>query len=95
MIQWLISTAVGRIIGIVLASMLASGVLFAGCQVRGCMKAREELRQYQQAEKIRKEDKKIDTRSNEEKKNIDGYSSDDDFQRGFDRLRQYGADDED
>lgn len=46
MINWLIGTAAGRVIGLVLVSLLPSGALFAGCQIRGCLKAKEDLRQY-------------------------------------------------
>lgn len=92
MIDWLLKTALGRAVGVTLAGMLVSGVLFAGCQVRGCMKMKEELRQYQQAEKVRKQDQVIDKKTQENKDEVEGYTTDD-FRRGFDRLHNYGTND--
>lgn len=92
MISWLLKTALGRAVGLTLAGMLASGVLFAGCQIRGCMKMKQELRDYHQADRVRAKDKKIDKQTQESQDEVEGYTTDDDFMRGFDRLRNYGAD---
>ena len=36
------------------------GLLYAGCQVKSCMEAKQELKEYHRADQIRKEDPKID-----------------------------------
>jgi hypothetical protein len=93
MFGWLIKTAVWRIVGGALGAVLLSGVLYAGCQVKSCVEAKQELQQYHRADEIRKEDPKVDKRMEEHKKQVGGFSTPGDFKRGFDELRQYGADD--
>lgn len=90
---WLLKTALGRIIGGAVATALLSGVLYAGCQVRSCMQAKEELREYHRADEIRKEDPKVDQRMEEHKKQVEEFSTPDDLKHGFDELRHYRADD--
>lgn len=90
-LSWLLNTAMGRIVGGVAGFALLGSVLFAGCEVRGCMKAREELQQYHRADKIRKEDPKVDKNIAEQKKRVDQMVTPDDFDRELERLRDYGT----
>ncbi|RJR37186.1 MAG: hypothetical protein C4567_13105 [Deltaproteobacteria bacterium] len=90
---WLLKTALGRIVGGAVAAVLLSGFLYAGCQVRSCMQAKEELRGYHRADKIRKEDPKVEKRTEEHKQKVEEFSTPDDFKRGLDELRHYRADD--
>jgi hypothetical protein len=90
---WLFKTVLGRIVGGVAAAALLSGLLYAGCQVRSLLLAKEELREYHRADDIRKEDPKVDQRVEEHKKQVEEFSTLDDFKRGFDELRHYRADD--
>jgi hypothetical protein len=92
-VGWLLKTALGRIIGGAVAAGLLSGLLYAGCQVRSCVRMKEELREYHRADKIRKEDPKVDQRTEDHKKQVGEFSTPDDFKRGFDELRHYRADD--
>ncbi|MFA5381846.1 MAG: hypothetical protein WC356_01685 [Candidatus Micrarchaeia archaeon] len=60
-LAWLLKTAVGRIIGTALGATLLSGILFAGCQVKGCITHKAEVR-AKIAEKIlevEREDQKV------------------------------------
>ena len=50
-----------------------------GCQVKSCMRAKEELREYHRADKIRKEDPKVDKRMEEHKQKVEGFSTPDDL----------------
>jgi hypothetical protein len=93
MLGWVLNTAIGRIVGGVLGAVLLSGLLYAGCQVKSCNRMKEELREYHRADEIRKEDPKVDKRTEEHKKKVEGFSTPDDFKRGFDELRKYGTDD--
>lgn len=88
---WLLKTAVGRTVGLVIGSILLSSLLYVGCQVRGCIKAQDELRQYHRADVIRKEDPKIDKHIEEQKKRVDQMVTPGDFDRELERLRDYGA----
>lgn len=36
-INWLFKTAIGRYVGIAAGAALLSGILYAGCQVKGCI----------------------------------------------------------
>lgn len=92
-VGWLFKTALGRIIGGTITAALLSGLLYGGCQVRSCMRAKEELREYHRADEIRKEDPKVEKRTEKHKQKVEEFSSPDDFKRGFDELRKYGADD--
>jgi hypothetical protein len=92
-VAWLFKTALGRIIGGAVGAALLSCLLYAGCQVRSCIRAKEELREYHRADEIRKEDPKVDQRTEEHKKKVEEFSSPDDCERGFDELRHYRADD--
>jgi len=92
-VSWLLKTALGRIIGGVVGAALLSSLLYAGCQVRSCMRAKEELREYHRADEIRKEDPKVDQRTEEHKQKVEEFANPDDFKRGFDELRHYRAQD--
>jgi hypothetical protein len=74
-------------------ALLSGGALYAGCQVKSCMRMKEELREYHRADEIRKEDPKVDQRTEEHKKKVEEFSTPGDFKRGFDELRHYRADD--
>lgn len=93
-IRWLLGTAVGKGIAIAAGAALLSGLLYIGCQVKSCLRAKEELREYHRADEIRKEDPKVDQKIDERKAEVEKFASPDDFKRGFDKLRNYGADDE-
>ena len=90
MIYGLIDLLCRSMLGRAAAVGIVIALAVAGLQVRGCMKAREELRQYEQAEKIRRHDRTIEKESEERQNEVENYSTPDDFSRGFDRLRQYG-----
>jgi hypothetical protein len=90
-ITWLLQTAIGRGVAIGAGALLLSGVLYAGCQVKSCIRAKEELREYHRADAIRKEDPKVDKRMEENKKRVDGLSTPADLDREFDRLQNYGG----
>ncbi|MDD2900837.1 MAG: hypothetical protein PHU44_00210 [Syntrophales bacterium] len=92
-VAWLFKTALGRIIGGAVAASLLSGLLYAGCQVRSCLRAKEELRGYHRADEIRKEDPKVEKRTAEHKQQVEEFSTPDDLKRGFHELRHYRADD--
>ncbi|MDD2903469.1 MAG: hypothetical protein PHU44_13650 [Syntrophales bacterium] len=92
-VGWLFKTALGRIIGGAVVAALLSGLLYAGCQVRSCMRAKEELQEYHRADEIRKEDPKVDQRVEEHKREVEEFSTPGDLKRGFDKLRHYQADD--
>jgi len=92
-VGWLFKTVLGRIIGGTITAALLSGLLYAGCQVRSFIRAKEELREYHRADEIRKEDPKVDQRTEEHKKKVEEFSTPGDLKRGFDELRHYRADD--
>jgi len=90
-LSWLLKTAMGRIVGAALGGIILSSLLYGGCQVRGCIKAKEELRQYRRADEIRKEDPKVDKHIEEQKKRVDQMVTPDDFDLELERLRNYGT----
>jgi hypothetical protein len=53
---------------------------------------KEEPREYNRADRIRKQDPKIDKRMEDHKKQVEGFSTPGDFKRGFDELRKYKTD---
>jgi len=61
MISWLFKTAVGRIVGAGVGGMLLSGILYAGCQVKGCIepKAKVEAKTAQKTLEVEHEDQKV------------------------------------
>lgn len=90
-IGWVLKSAIGRVVGAALGAIILSGLLYAAYQVRSYIKAKEEVRQYQRADEIRKEDKKIEKNIEGKKQEVGEFSSPDDFKRGFDELRDYRA----
>lgn len=44
MLTWLFTTAIGRIIGAAAAGILLSSILYAGCQVKGCIQHQAEVK---------------------------------------------------
>ena len=77
----------GSTIKKIIAGAIAVGLLIGIIQIRSCLKAKEQLRQYEQAEKIRQQDKKIDQKTEGEKNEIEKFNTPDDFRNMFDRLR--------
>lgn len=63
-------------------------LVWGGFEIRGCMKMKEQLREYQQAEKIRQQDEKIDQETEEQKNELNENSSIDDYRRELERLRK-------
>jgi len=60
-IEWLLKTAIGRYIGIAVGATLLSGMLYAGCQVKGCIEheAKVEAKTAQKTLEVEREDQKI------------------------------------
>jgi hypothetical protein len=90
MITNLIDFLFGNTIKKIAAIGIALGLLFGGCQIRSCIKAKEELWQYKAAEKIRQKDRKIDQQIEDKKHEVENYSNLDDLEHGFEELRGYG-----
>ena len=42
--DWLLKSALGRLVGVATGAFLLSGLLYAGCQVKGCLNERAEVR---------------------------------------------------
>ena len=78
----------GSTIKKIAAGVIVFALLFGWFQIRGCMKAKEKLRLYEQAEKIRQQDKRTDEQTEAQKDAIDRYNTPDDFKSEFDRLRE-------
>lgn len=60
-LSWLLKTALGRIVGLAVGGMLLSGILYAGCQVKGCITHDADVK-AKTAEKtleVEREDRKI------------------------------------
>jgi hypothetical protein len=49
-----LGTAIGKGIAIAAGAALLSGPLYGGCQIRSCLRVKEELREYHEADEIRK-----------------------------------------
>ena len=80
----------GSLVKKIAAGAIVLVLLFGALKVRGCLKAKEELRLYHQAEKIRQQDKKTERKIEGEKNEVDNENTPADLDHGFDRLRGYG-----
>jgi hypothetical protein len=60
-LSWLLKTAIGRLIGVALGTALLSGILYAGCQVKGCITHKAEVRAKtaERTLEVEREDQKI------------------------------------
>lgn len=69
---WLMKSAVGRIVGAVIGTALLSGMLYAGCQVKGCIthKAEVKAKTAEKTLEVEREDQKV-------KEQVHGMSDDD------------------
>jgi len=86
----MIDLVLGNIWKKILGGILAAVLLLGFYQIRACQKAKEELRQYKAADKIRQQDKKTDKQIERYKDEVEDYSTPADLEHGFDRLRDYG-----
>ena len=61
MINWLLKTAVGRKFSAAVGGMLLSGILYATCQVKGCIepKAKVEAKTAQKTLEVERENQKV------------------------------------
>ena len=87
-LSWLLKTALGRIAGGVLVAIILGGVFYANSQIKGCIRDKDTIKQYQRADEVRQEDKKTDDQIEKEQKRIDrdpGF----DFDAELERLRQH------
>ncbi len=80
---------IGRYVGIGL--IVGSLALYGVFQIRSCDRAKEELKQYQRADEVKKEDKGVEKTIEEQKKRVDQMVTSDDFDRELERLRQHGT----
>lgn len=67
MINWLLSTSIGRYVGIASASILLSGLLYAGCQIKACISERAETkaRIAEKTAEIQRKDRDIERKIND------------------------------
>jgi hypothetical protein len=86
----LINILFGSVLKKIFVVGLSLALLFGAFQIRGCLRAKQELRAYKQADNIRELDRKTDQRIEEHKREVENYSTPDDLEHGFDRLRDYG-----
>lgn len=60
-LEWLLKTAIGRIVGAALGGIILSSLFYAGCQVKGCIQheAKVEAKTAQKTLEVEREDQKV------------------------------------